>query len=1091
MEIRETLSSGINSPLHEKPCIDSTGKSSASADALSINDSVSLSSAGTGAATIQAPSVRQQVAQAPRPSISQADLPAMPKDLYRVERDGSVKKVTFIYDADGRKNIDNLTLIGSWDANTGRYSVNWDKSATPMQKDDKGRWVATLNLQDDGPHDWQWGVLADGPSGRQKWAIFDEGNLRFNLRGDNPVATYSPTTYTRMGATRDGDDINFKFWSPHAKSIKVKIWDKDPDKAQYVPLEKDHNTNLWSGGIKGGWSACEGKYYAYEIVTSEGNIVLKNDPYARYLQGQQRGIGDLYLHRDTAQEVHKYYRDNINQQQGKQVWELFKRFEVQGHEKADAVYLTFTDEMGQPMTKDDLLKRLGRGKPELVRKFHGNKFSDYWLDNVDDNGRIKLVKQGNAWATILNNPDALPGMSYKFEVHEKNADGSISIVGDTNKDGILSPEEAKNTTFNDPYSGTISDEFGFNRYGIIKEPKFEWKNDNAPRIAKSREKAVIYQLHVGSIFGQAGNVDRSDFGDIIKRLQYFKDLGVTDLELMPVNTFEGSRDWGYIGTSSFAMSDQYGFTDEDGKWVSGTDAVKYFIDAAHGMGFNVINDVVYNHWGGDYNNMWELDGKKNPVFDWEENPTIGSASNQPGADHTLMEGAKSVIRGSLVSGEFNAYRHEPADVSSSDYEASFYKAVKHTDWGAMPAYNKPAVRQFIIDNAMAQLDEFHFDGLRFDFTHPMHAQIWGGGSDGWNLLRNINRQVRFFHPNAHTVAEEFPNNEVLTRPALQNGKGGAGFDAMWNTEFQHRLVHDSHNPSILQQAARGLKTDMDKFISHLVSPPGFETKMNSITVISNHDEVGNADRTVNVAMNHQQGIPDGWARNAARMTFGVGMLSPGVPIFFQGEESLAVNKFKWGIPSTWDVGWDWLDVGKDWDLGKVNINDDKVRLFRRLIDMPKNGRENSNEYKSLSDTDKKVFDYIASVPSEKREDAIMNIFRKLHFNYCKDVIALRRSSPAFDGDAEVKGIYTHNDNSVMAFTRKKNGEEFVVVGSLNKENLGNYNLPFPDGRWRLVCNSDASFYGGENFGSKIEVNGGPGTVIDIPRGGMLVYKRVG
>ncbi|MFP4497875.1 MAG: alpha amylase C-terminal domain-containing protein, partial [Vulcanimicrobiota bacterium] len=929
-----------------------------------------------------------------------------------------------------------------------------------------------------------------------------------DMAREKPVAKYAPTTYSSMGATRDEDNVNFKFWSPHAQDIKVRVWDEDPDNAEYVQLKKDPETNMWSGGVEDGWKKFEGKTYCYEITTSEGKKVYKNDPYARYLQGQQRGITTMYLHPTKGFQVHQYYKDSELAGQGKPSFKKFVRFEVQGHDDANKVYLKLTDEQGKPMKKEDLLSRLGETDPDLVSKYHKGGLNDHWLKNIDNQGRIKLVKQGKAWASIMDSPDKIPGMHYKFEIHKADASGKDYIVGDANRDGNLSADEAKKTHFNDPYSGKIHENFGWQRFGIIKEPSFNWQNDNVPRMAPTKDKMVIYQMHVGSVFGDSKNVQRSTFKDVLKKLDYFKDLGVNTLEVLPANTFEGSRDWGYIGTSSFAMSDQYGFVDDNGEWVSGTDAVKKFVDAAHGKGFNVINDVVYNHWGGDYNNMWDLDGMKNPYFDWDHNPKVtpqkmadarkNPRDLEPGHIFKSAQRTRAVpgtgesdLRGRIKDARPEAYRDEDRLIKNSQ-EMPLFKKVRHTDWGAMPAFNKEAVSQFAVDNAVAQLDEFHFDGLRFDFTHPIHAQGWGGGTEGWNLLRKINRQVHFFHPQATTAAEEFPNTEPITKPAQPNGKGGAGFDHMWNTEFQHRLVHDHSNPAILQQATKGWKTDMDKFMNHMVFHPGFTNKLNSVTVISNHDEVGNAARTVNVATNHDHhNIPDKWARGASRFAFGVGMLSPGVPMFFQGEESMARNFFSWGRPDTWDVGWDWMDIGKDWNWNKTDLDTSSLEKYDKLAQMNNNHRSESPDYRNLSEDNKKVVELLASAQPEERQKLMEGITRKLHHRFCKDITNLRTSNQAFDGDAGVTKLYTHNDNSVMAFSRHKNGEEFLVVGSLNKNKLANYNIPLQSGKYELVFNSDSKYYGGDNFGSKIHIDGHADTRIDIPAGGLLVYKRVG
>jgi 1,4-alpha-glucan branching enzyme len=254
--------------------------------------------------------------------------------------------------------------------------------------------------------------------------------------------------------------------------------------------------------------------------------------------------------------------------------------------------------------------------------------------------------------------------------------------------------------------------------------------------------------------------------------------------------------------------------------------------------------------------------------------------------------------------------------------------------------------------------------------------------------------------------------------------------------------------------------------------------------------VGNADRTINTAMNHEQGrIPGQWERNAAKLTFGLGMLSPGLPIYFQGEESLATNQFKWGRPSTWDVGWDWKEVGKDWDWNKISMNDGKADYLRGVMN-ENDGALREKKLETMSDTDKKVLEFLESKAPEDREEAIFNVMRRQHNTFCAEATKLRAGNAAFDGDAEVHRVYSHNEDSVMAFTRKKGSEEFLVVGSFNHENKGDYNIPLSGGKWHLVFNSDAGMFGGNNYGSKIDVYGNQGSRFDIPKGGLLVYKKV-
>ncbi len=883
-----------------------------------------------------------------------------PQSSYEVSPHGSKKVVRFIYDPDIYQNMmDNLTLIGSWD-NKGRYSTHW--TSRPMHRDEQGRWIAEVELTDDGPHPWEWGVLADAPAGKQKWAVFQEGNLKLDISGPHPNAEYAPTRLTYMGVTHQGENVTFRFWAPNARSVKVVVWggeNSQEDKPQQVfPLTLDPQTGVWSASVPDSWSELQGKSYAYEVTTSEGEKVLRIDPYARVRQGQQRGLDLIYIDPSTGKEVDEYTKGA----------KRFLRFEVQDQPAAQDVYLRLIDG-SRTLSKNELIERLGGDKEvesaqRLLARFYHPRPNDYWLSHIDDEGRIHLTKRGQAWTATVADPNALTGLRYRFEVIGPTGD----LIGDTDHDGTLSALEARKTPFNDPYSDIISDQTGWPRYGIITEPSFPPTPHKPELQAPSWEKKVIYELHIGSIFGAEGNAQRSTIKDVINRINYFKELGITDVELLPTDSVEKVRDWGYAGSSTLAKDEKYGFVDENGKWVSGREALRRLVDAFHEAGIAVHGDVVYNHWGGRFNDRLNLDGQHDPVFNW------GKTWGKPSPT---------------------------------------------TPWGPMPAYNKPAVKQFIIDHAVDQFIEYGLDGLRFDFTHPIHAQDGGGGTPGWEMLREINRQLHFFFPQAITAAEEFPNHPIITTSPDQ---GGAGFDQMWNTQFNHTLIHDSGYPSILQQASQGSKTNMDRFMNHLIHHPGFSDYSRSVTVINNHDEVGNADRIINIAGDTP------WGRKAARTVFGVGILSPGTPIFFQGAESLATNKFRWGVPSTWDVGWEWL----------------------------------------------------------KSQDTPTKLHRYQHFLFSKDVIQLKRHHPAFDGDAPVERIYTHNDNSVAAFKRFKDGEEFLVVFSLNHQPLPNYTIPNTEGRWELELNSDDPRYGGDGVGRhQVEDQ-----KFDLPAGGLLVYKKV-
>lgn len=117
---------------------------------------------------------------------------------------------------------------------------------------------------------------------------------------------------------------------------------------------------------------------------------------------------------------------------------------------------------------------------------------------------------------------------------------------------------------------------------------------------------------------------------------------------------------------------------------------------------------------------------------------------------------------------------------------------------------------------------------------------------------------------------------------------------MWNTEHQHRLVYSHHQLSVTQAAVVHKPLPLRAFLEHLLHPSGFSRPTCSVTVLSNHDEVGNAIQIASLVAPHSRGC------DLARAICWLSLLCPGYPIMFQGTEDLAVNPFTWGLPSTWD-----------------------------------------------------------------------------------------------------------------------------------------------------------------------------------------------
>jgi maltooligosyltrehalose trehalohydrolase len=117
------------------------------------------------------------------------------------------------------------------------------------------------------------------------------------------------------------------------------------------------------------------------------------------------------------------------------------------------------------------------------------------------------------------------------------------------------------------------------RSRTVDHGAFRWTDDQwqAPPLAAG----VVYELHVGT-FTREGTFDAA-----IERIPHLAQLGVTHVEVMPVNEFPGEWGWGYDGVDLYAPHHAYG----------GPEGLKRLVNALHEAGLAAILDVVYNHIG--------------------------------------------------------------------------------------------------------------------------------------------------------------------------------------------------------------------------------------------------------------------------------------------------------------------------------------------------------------------------------------------------------------------------------------------------------------------------------------------------------------
>jgi len=114
---------------------------------------------------------------------------------------------------------------------------------------------------------------------------------------------------------------------------------------------------------------------------------------------------------------------------------------------------------------------------------------------------------------------------------------------------------------------------------VFDHRRFCWSDHEFSPVALPD--AVIYELHIGT-FTQQGT-----FANAEDQLAALRELGITHVELMPLNSFPGRFGWGYDGVALYAPQESYG----------GPGALQHFVNACHENQLGVVLDVVYNHFG--------------------------------------------------------------------------------------------------------------------------------------------------------------------------------------------------------------------------------------------------------------------------------------------------------------------------------------------------------------------------------------------------------------------------------------------------------------------------------------------------------------
>ncbi|WP_020401413.1 glycogen debranching protein GlgX [Kordiimonas gwangyangensis] len=271
---------------------------------------------------------------------------------------------------------------------------------------------------------------------------------------------------------------------------------------------------------------------------------------------------------------------------------------------------------------------------------------------------------------------------------------------------------------------------------VVYQPDYAWGKDGAPRVP-ARD-TIIYEAHVRGISKRHSGINAKKRGTFdaladAKMIDHLVDLGVTSIELLPVQAFFPeprlsemglTNYWGYNPAAYFVPEASY-------MGPSGKQSFQKMVKALHAAGIEVILDVVYNHTA----ESWEL----GPTLSWR------------GIDN-------------------QSYYRLKED------NPRFY--VNDTGCGNTLNVSHPRVLQMVMDSLRYWVTEMHVDGFRFDLATTVARTREGFAPDGAFLSAMLQDPVL---SRVKLIAEPWD----IGPGGYQLGQFPAGWQE-WNDRFRDR-----------------------------------------------------------------------------------------------------------------------------------------------------------------------------------------------------------------------------------------------------------------------------------------------------------------
>ena len=302
------------------------------------------------------------------------------------------------------------------------------------------------------------------------------------------------------------------------------------------------------------------------------------------------------------------------------------------------------------------------------------------FNNWQPDGSYAMKKDGATGKFWLEITGLTPGQNYTYQywvVDQTPIANSPTLVktADPYSTLVLSP-------FDDPfipatsYPNLPSYPTGQEREVTVLQTgqtPYNWQVTNFAKPKK--EDLIVYEVLIRDF-----DANRN-YQNLIDRIDYFKNLNVNAIQLMPIMEFEGNESWGYNTSFHLALDKYYGTADK----------FKEFVDLCHQNGIAVILDVALNHAFG-----------RNPMVRMWMNDPDNDGWGEPSSENPYFN--QIATHSYSVGSDFN---HQQ---SRTQYYTE--RVIKH--W----------------------IEEYNIDGFRWDLTKGFTQECTAGDDGCTNGYRN-------------------------------------------------------------------------------------------------------------------------------------------------------------------------------------------------------------------------------------------------------------------------------------------------------------------------------------------------------------------